>query len=452
MQTFPWPQLALLAAILSASWLVQQVAGHPWGWLLCIVSLVLYGYRHIRNLYALNRWFRGPIEADLPHLDGLWGDVNYRLEKLLRASRGAELTADSHLAGMLEVAGALPEGIVLLGPDRRIGWINRAAEIHLGLSQRRDEGQYLHYLLRDQAIVNWLRGAANLNEGADADRQPLTWSPTATTTLSMQQVSLANGRTLLLSHDITELTRIDQMRRDFVANVSHELRTPMTVIAGFLEAFSDLESPDPAQLKPQIRLMLEQSERMRRLIDDLLVLVQLENELSLEEEPLDMPAMMRELEQAATSLSQGRHTLHRVADTQTWLQGSHQEIYSACMNLVSNAIRYTPEGGVITLRWEAIPGGAVQFMVEDTGEGIEAQHIPRLTERFYRADKGRSRQSGGTGLGLAIVKRVLMRHQARLRIESHVGRGSVFAAVFPPERAIVPPVNTPSERLSESEA
>lgn len=438
MKHFPLPQLALFIALAASAWLVQALAGPPWGWVFCVALLLYYGYRHVRNLYALNHWLQGHGD-DLPHLEGLWGDVNYRLEKLLRSSRGAQREASSHLEEIMELAASLPEGIVLMDPDYRIAWLNPAAERHLGLQQRRDGGQYLYYLLRDKTVLDWLQRGPHTLDGEAQER--LSWpSPTdAGRTLSLQLMPLTRGRLMMLSHDISDFIRVDQVRRDFVANVSHELRTPITVIAGFLEAFYDLETPDPAILKPQIGMMLEQSDRMRRLIDDLLVLARLEADLSVNDEHVNGPALVRELGRAAQSLSQGRHVIHEEITASAWLRGSQQEIHSACMNLVSNAVRYTPEGGTITLRWETVAAGGLQFAVEDSGEGIAAQHISRLTERFYRVDRGRSRETGGTGLGLAIVKRVLLRHQAWLRIESQVGRGSTFAAVFPAERVMAPP-------------
>jgi two-component system phosphate regulon sensor histidine kinase PhoR len=439
-----WPHLGLVTALAAVSWLTQRLAGDPFGWLVFCAVLLFFAGQYVHHLHSLDRWLRGQDEH-LPRFDGLWGDVGYRLEKLLRASRGAEQEAYSHLEEMLEVAGSLPEGIVLIEPDARIGWLNRAAERHLGLSQTRDRGQYLHYLLRDTLVTEWLRKGLDNHQDRLSFESPILPGHT----LSLQLAPLPHGRLMLLSHDISDLIRIDQVRRDFVANVSHELRTPITVIAGFLEAFAELESPDPSMLKPQIGLMLEQSDRMRRLIDDLLVLARLEADLSVDDEPVDMPELLRELHQSAQSLSQGHHVIRMMLQAHAGLRGSQQEIHSACMNLVSNAVRYTPDGGTITLRWEPVSGGGMQFSVEDTGEGIEAQHIPRLTERFYRVDKGRSRQTGGTGLGLAIVKRVLLRHQARLKVESQMGRGSIFTAVFPPERVIPEPA-TPAQPVAAS--
>jgi two-component system phosphate regulon sensor histidine kinase PhoR len=255
---------------------------------------------------------------------------------------------------------------------------------------------------------------------------------------------------MLIARDITEIARVEAMRRDFVANVSHELRTPITVIVGFLEAFQDMPDADPAQIRKHIPLMLEQSDRIRRLVDDLLTLARLESEPETKDEAVDVVSLTQRLAREAESMSQGKHQISLDIDSHARLIGNSQELYSAFANLVSNAVRYTPAGGRIGIRWGVTANGEQVFSVRDSGEGIEAQHIPRLTERFYRADRSRSRASGGTGLGLAIVKHVLQRHQARLRIESTVGKGSTFSASFPVERIIPETENTPESMTARA--
>jgi two-component system phosphate regulon sensor histidine kinase PhoR len=256
---------------------------------------------------------------------------------------------------------------------------------------------------------------------------------------------------MLVARDITEIARVEAMRRDFVANVSHELRTPITVIVGFLEAFEDMPEPDPVQFRKHIPLMREQSDRIRRLVDDLLTLARLESEPETKDEAVDMVSLAERLAREAETMSQGKHQVDLVLSNHARLIGNSQELYSALANLVSNAVRYTPAGGRIGLRWGVSAAGDQVFSVQDSGDGIEPQHIPRLTERFYRVDQGRSRASGGTGLGLAIVKHVLQRHQARLRIESTMGKGSTFSASFPVER-VIPEAATASLSAPESAA
>jgi two-component system phosphate regulon sensor histidine kinase PhoR len=257
---------------------------------------------------------------------------------------------------------------------------------------------------------------------------------------------------LLLSRDVTRLEMIQTMRRDFIANVSHELRTPLTVIGGFLETLTDESHPDPKTRKWALALMTDQTQRMQRLVEDLLTLSRLEDTENLaREETVDVPQMLRGLYDEAQSLSSGRHLVILSLDTDAKLLGSADELRSAFSNLISNAIRYTPDGGIITLSW-AIRDGQGVFSVQDSGIGIEPEHIPRLTERFYRVDRGRSRESGGTGLGLAIVKHVLTCHQAKLEIASEQGKGSCFSAWFPAARLITQKVGEPApQKMSEAE-
>ncbi len=249
-------------------------------------------------------------------------------------------------------------------------------------------------------------------------------------------IPFADSGTLLLSRDVTELARTETIRRDFVANVSHELRTPLTVITGFLEQFTSGQPPGGDTAKAFFKLMVDQTSRMNRLVTDLLTLSRLENDgQPPRDETVDVPAMIDALLSEATALSGGRHTLKIGEVSAGKLRGSFDELRSAFGNLVSNAVRYTPSDGTITLAWRA-EKGAPTFSVTDTGIGIHAEHIPRLTERFYRVDKGRSVAAGGTGLGLAIVKHVLARHGGTLSIQSIAGHGSTFSAILPPERVL----------------
>jgi two-component system phosphate regulon sensor histidine kinase PhoR len=274
-------------------------------------------------------------------------------------------------------------------------------------------------------------------------------------TLSLQLVPYGDKQKLLLSRDVTRLERIQTMRRDFIANVSHELRTPLTVIGGFLETLTDADEshPDPKARKWALTLMTDQTKRMQHLVEDLLALSRLEDTENLvREETVDVPQMLRGLYDEAQSLSAGRHLVILSLDTDAKLLGSADELRSAFSNLISNAVRYTPDSGVITLSW-IIRNGQGVFSVQDSGIGIEPEHIPRLTERFYRVDRGRSRESGGTGLGLAIVKHVLTCHQANLDIVSEQGKGSCFSARFPATRLIMQKNGEPpSQKMSGLES
>ncbi len=429
MPSFWWRPLAYVLGAALLSLTLSAKLGSHLGWGLFSLSLFVYLVYHLRQLYKLTHWLalvdRPPLQGD-----GIWGDTFYRLEKLLRTRLGAQQKATADLERMLEATRRLPDGVIILDTDNRILWLNEAAERMLALSPTRDLGQFIQYLLRNSRFGEWL-----LNE--DFSQSLTLASPIHPgKSLSLQIVPLQRNQKMLLARDITELARVEAMRRDFVANVSHELRTPITVIVGFLEAFDDMPSPDPVQFRKHIPLMREQSDRIRRLVDDLLTLARLESEPETKDETVDLPSLAQRLRDEAITMSQGKHEITLEIGNASRLIGNSQEIYSALANLVSNAVRYTPAGGRITLKWQPCEYGGMVFSVTDTGEGIEAQHIPRLTERFYRVDRGRSRATGGTGLGLAIVKHILQRHQARLRIDSVLGKGSTFSAVFPTERVI----------------
>jgi two-component system phosphate regulon sensor histidine kinase PhoR len=320
--------------------------------------------------------------------------------------------------------------VVVLDADDRIAWCNATAERYLGIDQRKDAGQPLLNLVRAPAFVEYVRG------GDFGDPLIVRLTRDDELVLSVRFVPYGQDEKLLLARDVTHAEKLDTMRRDFVANVSHELKTPLTVVHGFVETLVDghvdIASPRGRQV---LDLMGAQTQRMLHLIDDLLTLSALEaSSEPAEEAPIDVQALLTSVHDDAVALSAGRHVIDlRIADPAT-VFGSEKELRSAFANLVSNAIRYTPKGGRITLAWNRRDDGLAAFTVEDTGIGIEAAHIPRITERFYRVDTSRSRDTGGTGLGLAIVKHVLTRHQATLEVRSEVGRGSRFSAVLPARR------------------
>ncbi|MEW6677381.1 MAG: phosphate regulon sensor histidine kinase PhoR [Pseudomonadota bacterium] len=418
--------------------LVSPLTPPGGGWAAFALGLVVYLAYHLHQLRKLDLWLAVPAPRP-PSGDGIWGDVLYRLEKRLYANQSDHQQIVAELDRLLEATRNLPDGILLLDTGNRILWLNVAAERLLGLASSQDVGQFLPYLLRQTRFTRWLQEeefSRPLHMEAPLHPQK---------TLELQLVPLPKSQKMLLARDVSELARVEAMRRDFVANVSHELRTPITVIVGFLEAFDDMEAPEPAEFRRHIPLMREQTDRIRRLVDDLLTLARLETEPESEEEAVDMATLTHRLVDEARTMSQGKHHIEMRLGSRQRLLASPQELYSALANLVSNAVRYTPTGGRITLEWQIGPHGSGLFSVIDTGEGIEAQHIERLTERFYRVDRGRSRATGGTGLGLAIVKHILQRHQARLRVESIVGKGSTFTAAFPADR-VVPEALTSAQK------
>ncbi|MCW8807623.1 MAG: phosphate regulon sensor histidine kinase PhoR [Rhodanobacter sp.] len=334
----------------------------------------------------------------------------------------------SSLRDLRNAASRLPDAVVLLDQDLQVRWFNHAAEDLLGLHRPRDRGVLLQQRFAHSDLSDWLRDGAlePLNDVA-APGQPGSQ-------LNVSLLPFGRRQHLLLARDISHLNRLEQVRRDFVANVSHELRTPLTVIHGYLELLDPEDVPELASVLGEMRL---QSKRMGQIVEDLLTLSRLETQHDVVDERVPMAALLATVRKEAEALSQGRHQITLEAGTHADLLGSPKDLHSALSNLVSNAVRYTPAGGSITIRWRQTSDGAV-YSVTDTGFGIPASHLSRLTERFYRVSSSRSRDSGGTGLGLSIVKHVLSLHQAQLQIDSTPGVGSTFACHFGSTRVLAP--------------
>ncbi len=398
------------------------------------VALLLLVIHHLRHLTALDEWLQTlvPTAATLPDATGAWGDVFARLARLMRSQSQSQQQLSTALERLRRATSAMPEGVVILDEADRIEWCNPVAEQHFGIDFTRDSGQQITYLVRQTQFAEYL-ATRNYSEPLIV-RQPRQQE----LILSLQLIPYGDKQKLLISRDITRLESVETMRRDFVANVSHELRTPLTVIGGFLETLSEEKQTGSRVGKRALTLMADQTMRMQRLVEDLLALSRLENTQNpVREETVNVAEMLRELYHEAQSLSAGRHHISLNLDTDTQLRGSADELRSAFSNLISNAVRYTSDGGEIILNW-GIHDDQGLFSVQDSGIGIEPEHLPRLTERFYRVDRSRSRETGGTGLGLAIVKHVLSRHQAHLEIASEPGKGSRFSARFPQNQLVMP--------------
>lgn len=394
--------------------------------LLLVLLVVMAG--HARQLYSLAEWLRTPNIETMPEAEGVWGEVFSRLYKMVKRHKQTKQDLATELLNIEQATAAFPEGVVSLNDANRIEWCNPLAEHHFGINAKRDILQDITYLVRQPEFIDYLH-AANFSD-------PLVMKSARhdDMILSVKLVSYGVDKRLLISRDITQWERVETIRRDFVANVSHELRTPLTVVNGFVENLQDMPDLSHEKIRRALDLMADQTKRMDSLVADLLTLSRLENEQSpLRAESIDMSELLQTVYQEGQMLSAGRHQHSLDMTGPALMSGNYDELRSAFGNLVSNAVRYTPEGGTIRLCW-AMRGGQTIFSVQDSGIGIEAVHIPRLTERFYRVDRSRSRETGGTGLGLAIVNCIAQRHQARLDIVSEDGRGSTFALVFPTSR------------------
>lgn len=404
-----------------------------------LAGLALYTVWHLVQLMRLTRWLqRGDLDA-VPDPPGLWGELAAQLRGLIFRDRKRERRFETMLREYQESTAAMPDASVVLNDNREILWFNEAATRLLGLDADRDIGQRIDNLIRRPEFSAYLAGFGG--------REPLELASPIDKKikLAVHTVPFGTGRRLLMFRDNTRLRQLEKVRRKFVANASHELRSPLTVIAGYLEQMSD----DPAfgaDWREPLGEMQRQARRMAAIIDDLLELSRLESSVRpAAMEPVDVALLLRDVaSEAASHISDPPHIELDVQSS--WrLLGEDRELHSVFANLVINAVKYTPAGGRIVVRWRADARGG-EASVTDTGIGIAPEHVARLTERFYRVDKGRAREAGGTGLGLAIVKYALQRHGGTLDIESELGVGSTFTCRFPAERVAPPPVQQEARR------
>ena len=420
--------VATLALVLAVALIAGLSLGQPWP-ALALAALALLG-AHLLRL----RRIMGMLDARMrlpppPARGGAWAGVERLLHRSRLEVRGRERRLVEMMRAYRAVATALPDALVVVDRNtQRVIWSNAAAGRLLGLGYPRDKGASLCERLQPLPIAHWLSAGRHAEPIADAA------SPAdPAIRISLRLIPYSDSLWLLVARDVGKLMRLEKMRRDFVANVSHELRTPLTVIHGYLDM---LEPEKDSDWEPIIGEMRRQSERMTRLVEDLLTLSRLEAQEGVDDDAVAMAPMLATLRREAEALSQGRHAV-TVEDTAgVDLRGSTRELHSAFSNLVANAIRYTPSGGRISVRFARSEGEGAVLSVEDSGYGIPEPHIARLTERFYRVSSSRTRETGGTGLGLAIVKHVLQLHQARLDIASEVGRGSSFSCHFGSGRII----------------
>jgi two-component system phosphate regulon sensor histidine kinase PhoR len=418
--------LALLAL---AAWVVHHAFGETAGWCVFALGAVALLLHHMRHVEKLTRWLKSPVPGKVPVGTGAWDYIFSLLYRFERVQSRQQQQLAKTLVRFRQAARAHPDGVVILDADNRIEWCNDTAETHFEINGEIDAGQPVINLMRQPEFV------AYVESGDYSQPLELRSARAGGAIFSVQIIPYGDAQKLLLSRDITRLDRLETMRRDFVANVSHELRTPLTVLSGFLETIKELQL-DPQRSRDYLNLMAEQGKRMERIVDDLLTLSTLE---SAPTPPLDervpVQPLLERLRADAEALSGGKHRIVLDAEPGFDLLGAESELASAFGNLITNAIRYTPDGGEVCITWHVSTQDA-EFAVIDSGIGIPPEHIPRLTERFYRVDRGRSRATGGTGLGLAIVKHVLSRHNATLEIKSEDGKGSRFTARFPARRIV----------------
>ena len=424
-QDWRGPLIRRLLLLVSVCLLLGLITGE-YAWAL-VIGLAGYLGWHLQQLLRLHKWLRTRQGDEAPPDGyGLWGEVFDSIYHLQRRDQKVRGRLQAVIDRVQESTAALKDAVIMLDRDGNLEWWNIAAEKLLGLKTPQDSGQQITNLVRDPRFIEYFENH-NYNE-------PLELPSPVSDRLRLQFhiTQYGNREHLMLVRDITRLFQLEQMRKDFVANVSHELRTPLTVISGYLETLLDnVEDVNPRWLRA-LQQMQQQGGRMQNLLNDLLLLAKLEaTDYPSDNQPVAVDLLLLSIKNDAQALSGERH--HRIsleADPHLKLKGSETELRSAFSNLVFNAVKYTPDEGSIQIRWWGDEQGA-HLSVQDSGLGIEAKHLPRLTERFYRVDSSRASNTGGTGLGLAIVKHVLLRHRARLDIASTLGKGSTFTCHFP---------------------
>ena len=433
-----WLLSRVSARVLTASaggalgWWAGSQFGHPivTGFGLAAAAVLGLSVADTLKGHQLLDWLRTP-EVTPPYFPGIWGEVAHRVHRVVRMRDERIQLERARLGEFLSAIEASPVGVLLLDSTDHITWVSPSAADHFGLDPQRDLQQRVTNLIRQPTFVQYLQS------GQYRDPVKCLMPRGGQGYLSVQVRGYGDGLRLVLSQDITERERADTMRRDFVANVSHEIRTPLTVLNGFIETLGALPLTE-VERKRVIGLMAQQADRMQCLVSDLLTLAQIEGSPRPSSDRwLKVNDLMARIESDGLALSRDRHPMTFTVDAkgkQMEIAGVESEWFSAMGNLVSNAVRYTPEGARIDVRWTSLPEGGAEFSVTDGGIGIPAEHIPRLTERFYRVDGSRSRDTGGTGLGLSIVKHVVQRHGGDLRISSETGKGSTFTLNLPSVR------------------
>jgi two-component system, OmpR family, phosphate regulon sensor histidine kinase PhoR len=421
-----WLSLTVrLTVALAIGLVLGLIFGVPWAAIALVLAICLS--MQWLHLLRLLRWLQADQTELAPELPGPWGHLVAMIVRLYRRKQFHKQRLLRLLRELRRSTAAMPDGVVVLNPQAEILWFNRTAARLLGFRGKTDFGLRIENLVRQPEFVRYLRG------GQFATPVIVRSSAGAEQYLSLQIVPYGAGQLLTLVRDVTREARLEAMRKDFVANASHELRSPLTVIAGYLETLSTDGDIDPALAGP-LQEMQRQAQRMTSIVQDLIELSRLESsDAEALHQPIDVVALMAQLRQDVLARPQHPAQVQVRADSNAMLLGEELQIHSAFANLVENAAKYTPADGSVHMRWWVDEDGG-HFSVTDTGIGIASEHIPRLTERFYRVDAGRSRATGGSGLGLAIVKHVLQRHGAQLSIDSQEGRGSTFTCHFPPER------------------
>lgn len=426
LQDIRWSTFWFLLLEIFIYFIISSIFSQKLAVVIVLATLIIFILIHIYWIYKLSNWVESPSLKNLPNGTGIWENIFAKLYRTYRQQKKSQTQLTTTLDQFIQAAEAINDGIVGVNEDNEILWSNKKAQKMLNINPKKDYNQPINYIFRNSDLSNYLIkenyedsiNIHNTNNKLD---------------IEIKATFFSENHKLITCRDLTSLKKIQNLRKDFVSNFSHELKTPLTVISGFLETLEDRKKID-VQSKKIISLMSEQAHRMKKLIDDLLLLSNVESDyLQNRSEKIIMRDIFKKIKNEVSFIDQQQHKISYSLNNEINIYGSSTEIYSAFINLLTNAIRYTDKKGEITVSWNKINNDAI-FQVADTGIGIPEKHLKRITERFYRVDEDRSRESGGTGLGLSIVKNIMHQHQGEIRVASEINSGSSFKLIFPSER------------------
>ena len=394
------------------------------GLIVCLFTLSIYFILHVYWINKLSKWLNNPSLSNLPHGTGIWQNIFSKHYQILKSNKKSKKELVSTLDQFIQAAEALMDGVVALNENNEIMWSNKKSQVMLNLNPKKDTGQPINYIFRNTDLMSYLDGGdfeKSIKVNLEAQNEKI---------IEIKIVLFGEKQKVLVAKDISQTIKIESERKQFISNVSHELKTPLTVILGFIETFEDMFKSNSNEQKNMLKIMGKQAYRMSKLIDDLLLLSNVESSIfQNRSEKIFISTMISKIKKTIASLNSKNHTIKYQIDNKLKIYGSKKEIESAFINLITNAIRYTNENGSISISWGLINGLPI-FEVKDNGNGIEKKHINKITERFYRIDADRSRETGGTGLGLSIVKNIVNQHNGELKITSDIGKGSSFKLIF----------------------
>lgn len=424
MQDIRWSTFWFFVLEIISFLIISNIYSIKDGLIFCVVSLSFFLLLHMYWIFKLSKWLKNPSLSNLPHGTGIWQHIFTKHYQILKKNKKSKKELVSTLDQFTQAAEALMDGVVALNENNEIIWSNKKSQMMLNLNPRKDTGHPINYIFRNTNLIKYL------DEGNYEESIKIILDSQNNKIVEIKIVLFGEKQKVLIAKDISQAIKIESDRKEFISNVSHELKTPLTVISGFIETLENTPKLDKKNNKEILNLMSSQASRMSKLVDDLLLLSNVESShFQNRSEKLSITTIIKKIKKNIAILDSKNHKIKYQINNNIFIYGSRKEIESAFTNLITNAIRYTKNNGSITIIWSLINGLPI-FEVKDTGNGIEQKHIKKITERFYRVDPDRSRDTGGTGLGLSIVKNIIEQHHGDLKITSEIGKGSSFKLIF----------------------